>query len=111
MADGTIKRQVHVESRKRGQTGGLSPCSAHDRVAPFVSPVASDAGAVMRDAVDFDAARAVSSAFAEGDPTGGLTLADIRTRVEVEEEHVLDDLLHNLPSTRLVTSAGRRRSR
>jgi hypothetical protein len=70
-----------VARRKRGQLGGLSPSSAHDRIAPFVAPVAADAGAVIRDSIDFDIARAVSRAFAGGVPAGGLTLAEIRARV------------------------------
>jgi hypothetical protein len=80
--------------RKRGQQGGLSPSSSHDRIAPFVAPVAAHAGAVIRDTVDFDVARAVSRAFAEGVPAGGLSLADVRDRcAEVVDPLVLEERL------------------
>lgn len=70
-----------MSRRERGRPGGMSPSGTHDRIAPFVAPVASDAGAVIRDEADLEAARAVLGAFTDGVPEGGLTLAEIRDRV------------------------------
>ena len=39
--------------RKRGQVDGLSPSETHDRVAPFVAPVAAHSGAVIHHADEF----------------------------------------------------------
>jgi hypothetical protein len=52
------------------------------RIAAMVAPVAADAGATVDDEQLLDVARAVCAAFSHQDASGGLTRAQIATRVD-----------------------------